>query len=107
MLFRSEKVFETCSLIAIPTTPSTAFKLNSMQDPIELYMQDIFTISSNLAGLPTINLPAGFDKNNSLPMGIQLIGPQLHDDLVIKSGFAFCNHSKHYEKIPPLFDKEV
>jgi aspartyl-tRNA(Asn)/glutamyl-tRNA(Gln) amidotransferase subunit A len=100
-----ESAFETCDLIALPTSPFTAFELGSVKDPVQLYLQDLFTVSANLAGLPGINIPSGFDKGKK-PFGLQLLGPQLHDSLVIASAHAFENVTKFSKMIPPLFDKE-
>ena len=66
--------FEMCDVIAGPTAPATAFRFGEKIDnPVAMYLNDIFTISVNLAGLPGISIPAGMDKN-SLPVGLQLIG---------------------------------
>ena len=83
-----EKAFETCDAIALPTAPTGAFELNSIHDPVEMYLQDVFTIPASLAGLPAISVPSGFDSKR-LPLGIQIIGPQMHDAPVIRYGYAF------------------
>ena len=83
-----EKAFEKCDAIALPTAPTGAFKVNSISDPIEMYLQDIFTIPASLAGLPAISVPSGFDSHG-LPLGLQIIGPQMHDVPVIRYGYAF------------------
>lgn len=101
-----DKAFEQCSLIAIPTAPTTAFALASIADPLEMYLQDIFTISANLAGLPAISIPCGLDKK-SKPWGFQLLGPQLHDVKVVQSAYAFEKAYPSFRAIPPLFHKEV
>jgi len=67
------KAFENVDVIAAPSAPTTAYKIGASLDPVELYLGDIYTIAVNLAGLPAINAPVGFDKNN-LPVGLQLIG---------------------------------
>jgi aspartyl-tRNA(Asn)/glutamyl-tRNA(Gln) amidotransferase subunit A len=100
-----ENSFETCDLIALPTSPFTAFELNTIKDPVQLYLQDLFTVSANLAGLPGISIPSGFDKGKK-PFGLQLLGPQLHDALVIASAHAFEKATKFSKMIPPIFDKE-
>jgi len=100
-----ESAFEKCDAICMPTSPITAFKLKTFQDPIKMYLQDIFTISSNLAGLPSISTPSGFDKDKK-PFGLQFIGPQMHDVFVIQYAHAFENATKFNQSIPPLFDKE-
>ncbi|MHB8384394.1 MAG: Asp-tRNA(Asn)/Glu-tRNA(Gln) amidotransferase subunit GatA, partial [Candidatus Binataceae bacterium] len=69
-----ERAFERCDIIVTPVAPATAFKLGEkMNDPLTMYLSDIFTISVNLAGLPGLALPCGYDADN-LPIGMQIIG---------------------------------
>ncbi|MFC1668718.1 amidase family protein, partial [Chlamydiota bacterium] len=68
------KVFKECDCILAPTTPTTAFRIGEkMNDPLQMYLSDIFTISTNLAGIPGISLPVALSKEK-LPLGIQLLG---------------------------------
>ena len=67
------KAFESVDVIAAPAAPTTADKIGANLSPVEMYLGDIYTIAVNLAGLPAINAPVGFDKDN-LPVGLQLIG---------------------------------
>ena len=67
------KAFENVDVIAAPSAPTTAYKIGAKLDPVEMYLGDIYTIAVNLAGLPAINAPVGFDANQ-LPVGLQLIG---------------------------------
>ncbi|QOW46785.1 MULTISPECIES: Asp-tRNA(Asn)/Glu-tRNA(Gln) amidotransferase subunit GatA [Acinetobacter] len=67
------KAFESVDVIAAPAAPTTAYKIGANLSPVEMYLGDIYTIAVNLAGLPAINAPVGFDQNN-LPVGLQLIG---------------------------------
>jgi aspartyl-tRNA(Asn)/glutamyl-tRNA(Gln) amidotransferase subunit A len=62
----------------MPTTPTTAFKLGEVKDPIQMYLQDIFTVHANLTGNPAISLPMG-THSNGLPFGIQLMTDQFRD----------------------------
>jgi aspartyl-tRNA(Asn)/glutamyl-tRNA(Gln) amidotransferase subunit A len=98
------EAFEKCDFILMPTAPSTAFKLKSIQDPIKMYLQDLFTISVNLAALPATSVVSGFDEENK-PFGVQIIAPQMHDVNVLKYAYLFENEIKA-NRIPPLFDKE-
>ena len=69
------KAFETVDALAVPVSPTTAFRIGEKSDdPLAMYLADIFTISVNLAGLPGISVPCGFD-NQRLPIGLQIIGP--------------------------------
>ena len=68
------RAFEQCDVIMGPTTPTTAFRIGAKSDdPVAMYLSDIYTISVNLAGLPGMSIPAGFD-GQGLPVGLQLIG---------------------------------
>ena len=67
------KAFENVDVIAAPSAPTTAYKIGASLDPVEMYLGDIYTIAVNLAGLPAINAPVGFDQDH-LPVGLQLIG---------------------------------
>lgn len=77
-----QKAFQICDIIATPTSPFDAFELGSKKDPLQMYLEDIYTIPINLAGLPAISLPIGLSKKGK-PLGIQLVGPQMSDSTVI------------------------
>ena len=82
-------VFNEVDVILTPVTPETAFKIGEKtDDPLKMYMSDICTVAINIAGVPAIVLPCGKDKKN-LPIGIQLIGRQLSDGLLMKTANAF------------------
>jgi len=70
---KTDEIFEKYDFIVLPTTPTTAFELNAVSDPISMYLQDIYTVHANLAGNPAISLPMG-NHSNGLPFGIQVIG---------------------------------
>jgi aspartyl-tRNA(Asn)/glutamyl-tRNA(Gln) amidotransferase subunit A len=79
------KAFEICDLIATPTAPTPAFKLGEKtDDPLEMYLSDIYTITANLAGVPGINVPCGL-SSKGLPIGIQLIGKHFDEALLIRA----------------------
>lgn len=103
MIQAFEKAYEECDVVLLPTTSSAAFIKGEIRDPVQMYLQDIFTISANLAGLPAVSLPSGYTKEG-LPLGIQMIGPQLHDVAVLRYAYAYEQASK-FGKIPPLFDQ--
>lgn len=82
-----DRAFESVDIIFTPVSPTTAFKLDDKKSPIELYLEDIFTISANLAGIPGISIPAR--KAEGLPVGIQLLGKPFGEGDLIKAGDAF------------------
>ena len=82
-----EKVFEEYDLLISPTTPSTAFKLDSEQKPIEMYHQDIFTVPVNISGLPAISIPSGLDSKG-LPIGLQMIGPHFGEGKILQAAYT-------------------
>ncbi len=71
---KTKEIFNDFDFVLTPTTPSTAFELNAVSDPIQMYLQDIFTVHANLTGNPAISLPFGKAENN-MPFGIQLMAP--------------------------------
>ena len=82
-----DEAFKTIDVIFTPVAPSPAFELNKEKTPIELYLEDIFTLSANLAGIPGLSVPAGL--TNGLPVGIQLLGKQFGEEDLIAVGSAF------------------
>ena len=99
-----DDVFKSVDLLMTPTSPNTAFKFGSKgtQNPIELYLEDLFTISSNLAGLPAISIPHG--QVNSLPVGLQLIGNFLREDQLLNATHIFQKNSDFHLAKPDLED---
>ena len=79
-----DNVFEKVDFILTPATPTTAFSLGEKQDPLTMYLNDIFTVPASLAGLPGISLPVGLDKSG-LPIGMQLIARAFDTDVFCKS----------------------
>ena len=97
-----DHVFQSVDVLMTPTSPNTAFKFDSKgtQNPIELYLEDLFTISSNLAGLPAISVPHG--QVNSLPVGLQLIGNFLREDQLLNASHIFQQNSDFHLAQPDL-----
>ena len=82
-----ETAFQLCDVIATPTTPSPAFKLGEKTaNPLEMYLADVFTVPTNLAGLPGISVPCGF--SNGLPVGLQFVAPAFAESSVLRAGAA-------------------
>ena len=84
-----ERAFETCDVVMAPVAPTTAFKLGEKtDDPLTMYLSDIFTISLNLAGLPGMSMPCGYD-NDGLPIGLQIIGAPFSEETIFRVGDAY------------------
>lgn len=94
-----QDAFNKCDVIALPVCPGGAFRKGSIKDPVQMYLEDLYTISSNLAGLPAISIPAGFN-GEGLPMGLQLIAPQQQDVKLLAIADAFTQ-TTHYHKALP------
>ena len=99
-----DNAFQSVDALMTPTSPNTAFKFGSKgtQNPVELYLEDLFTISSNLAGLPAISIPHG--QVNSLPVGLQLIGNFLREDQLLNAAHIFQKNSDYHLAKPNLGD---
>jgi aspartyl-tRNA(Asn)/glutamyl-tRNA(Gln) amidotransferase subunit A len=83
-----ERAFERFDALVTPTAPSVAFGLGArMEDPLQMYMADVCTLPANLAGLPGLSLPCGFD--GGLPVGMQLLGPLMGEPVLLRLAFAF------------------
>ena len=84
-----DDAYKKVDAILTPSTPSSAFKIaEKTNDPVSMYLNDIFTVPTNLAGLPALSLPAGLDKQG-LPLGLQLIGKPLDEQKILNIGYAF------------------
>ena len=98
-----EKAFESVDLILSPTAPSPAHKLGSLNaDPLRMYLEDVFTIAANLAGLPAISVPCGFaeDEGRQLPVGLHLVGRALDESTVLRAAYAY-EQSTDWHKAKP------
>ena len=97
-----KNAFEKVDVIAGPTTPSPAFPLGAkMDDPIEMYLNDIFTIGANLAGLPAMSIPCGFV--NDLPIGLQLIGKHFGEESILQCGHQYQQITDWHKQVPEDF----
>ena len=95
--------FESCDVIVTPTAPTPAFKIGErMEDPLTMYLSDIFTISCNLAGIPGISLPCGFTKTG-LPIGLQIMGSSLDEETVLKVAYAYEQATDWHKLTPELY----
>lgn len=99
------EAFKKCDIIMGPTAPSTAFKAGEKtDDPVAMYMQDIYTIAVNLAGLPGMSIPAGFSDN--LPVGLQIIGNYFDEARMLNAGHAYQQATDWHLQMPDLCMQE-
>ncbi|MBF0608554.1 MAG: Asp-tRNA(Asn)/Glu-tRNA(Gln) amidotransferase subunit GatA [Magnetococcales bacterium] len=97
-----EEAFKKVDVIVTPTSPTTAFKIGEKaNDPLQMYLSDIFTISVNLAGVPAISIPAGFDSGG-LPVGLQLIGRFFDEETLLKTAYAYERATPWHTNRPTL-----
>jgi aspartyl-tRNA(Asn)/glutamyl-tRNA(Gln) amidotransferase subunit A len=98
-----EEAFQKVDVILSPTAPSPAHLLGSMRDnPIQMYLEDIFTIAANLAGLPAMSVPCGFtaDAQKPLPIGLQLIGKPLDESIMLRAAYAYESTTEWHKQRP-------
>ena len=97
-----DRAFEQVDVLFAPTTPTAAFRIGEKTaDPLEMYLNDIFTIPCNLSGGPGISLPCGFTEEG-LPVGMQIMAAHWCDAAVIRAGAAFQQETDFHMRIPPL-----
>ncbi|MCA1905455.1 MAG: Asp-tRNA(Asn)/Glu-tRNA(Gln) amidotransferase subunit GatA [Desulfarculus sp.] len=97
-----EQVFTQCDAIVSPVAPTPAFDLGQkVDDPVQMYLSDIFTLSCNLAGLPGMSLPCGFSQNGR-PIGLQILGPHFAEETLLAIGHAYQGVSDHHTQRPAL-----
>jgi aspartyl-tRNA(Asn)/glutamyl-tRNA(Gln) amidotransferase subunit A len=98
-----EQAFDRCDVVATPTTPTPAFALGEKtDDPLQMYLEDIFTVPANLAGIPGLSLPCGLA--GGLPVGLQLLGRPFAEETLVRCGAAFQRATRHHELTPPDLD---
>jgi aspartyl-tRNA(Asn)/glutamyl-tRNA(Gln) amidotransferase subunit A len=96
-----EEAFGRCDAVAMPTTPTPAFALGEKtDDPLEMYLADIFTVPANLAGLPGLSIPCGLARG--LPVGLQLLARLFDEATLLALGAAFQRATDHHAGRPPL-----
>jgi aspartyl-tRNA(Asn)/glutamyl-tRNA(Gln) amidotransferase subunit A len=97
-----EKAFKKVDVIATPTSPTVSFKVGEKtEDPLQMYLTDIFTISLNLAGVPGISLPCGFTSDN-LPVGLQIIGKHFDEASLFKVAYSYEQSTAWHKRKPEL-----
>ena len=97
-----DKAFEKVDILISPTCPNTAFDIGSKtEDPLSMYLTDIATISANLAGIPGVSVPAGFDSSN-MPIGLQIMTPQMTEQRLFNFAYKFEQCHDFYKQIANL-----
>lgn len=97
------KAFEKVDAIVTPTTPTAAFKAGEKSDdPLQMYLSDIFTISCNLAGICGLSLPCGFTQSPKLPIGLQLLGKPFGEETILRIAHAYEQTTSWRQQLPPL-----
>ena len=95
-----EQVFAVCDLLLTPVTPNTAPRLGeSLSDPMEMYLSDLYTVPANLAGLPALAMPCGVD-GQGLPVGAQLIGPGFGEQTLLNTAYAYQQETAFHKQVP-------
>ncbi len=95
-----DQAFQRCGLLLTPVAPATAPRLGeSLSDPLQMYLSDVYTVSVNLAGLPGLSMPCGFDSK-SLPIGAQLVGPHFGEGRLLNAAHAFQQDTGYHKRAP-------
>ncbi|MFC2028512.1 Asp-tRNA(Asn)/Glu-tRNA(Gln) amidotransferase subunit GatA [Chloroflexota bacterium] len=93
--------FKECDLLLAPINPSTAFKIGEkVDDPLQMYLSDIFVVAANPAGVPALALPCGF--YNDLPVGMQLIGNHSSEEILLRAGYAYQQETDWHKRQPSI-----
>lgn len=102
---RFDEIFAKYDIILTPTTPTTAFKIGEKsENPLEMYLSDICTVSVNIAGLPGISLPCGVDSNG-MPVGMQLIGKRFDEETLLNVAYTYEQATQFRQRYKPQFKK--
>jgi len=97
-----DDAFKKVELICTPTMPTPPFRLGEkIDDPLEMYLSDIYTVTVNLAGLPALSLPCGFDSSH-LPIGLQIIAPPFEEGRLLRLAHAYEQEAGYFRTKPPL-----
>ena len=96
-----ESAFTKVEAIITPVSPTLPWKLGEkVDDPLKMYLSDIFTITANLAGIPGLAVPCGFAEG--LPVGMQILGPQFSEELLFQIGYAYEQATEWHKQKPNL-----
>ena len=96
-----DRVFQQVDALVAPVSPTVAFRLGEKTaDPVQMYLSDVCTLPPNIAGLPSMSIPCGFDQG--LPVGLQLIGPHLSESMLLRVGHAYQQATRWHQSGPDL-----
>jgi aspartyl-tRNA(Asn)/glutamyl-tRNA(Gln) amidotransferase subunit A len=96
-----EQAFSSCDVVALPTSPIPAFRLGEKtDDPLQMYLADVFTVPANLAGLPALSVPSA--PAGGLPCGLQLVGRPFEEATLLRAGHAYQTVTRHHQAFPPV-----
>jgi aspartyl-tRNA(Asn)/glutamyl-tRNA(Gln) amidotransferase subunit A len=95
-----DEAFAKYDMILSPVSPTTAYRIGEqIEDPLAMYMADIYTVSVNLSGLPAVALPCGFDSDG-MPVGMQLIGKAFSEEVLVKAAYVYQNNTEYHKQSP-------
>ena len=98
-----QKAFEICDALITPVAPTTAFRIDEkVANPLEMYLSDVHVVAVNLAGIPALTVPCGI--SNGLPIGMQIMGPHLSEELLLRIGHLYQSQTDWHTKHPPCWD---
>ena len=100
-----QRAFEQVDVLAGPTTPTTAFAIGSVKDPVSMYQEDINTVAVNLAGLPGLSLPCGFSEG--MPVGLQLVAPHLEEGRLLAWAHQYQQQTDWHTRLPQWLEDEA
>ncbi len=97
-----KRAYETCDVIVCPVAPTAAFKIGEkVDDPLTMYLSDIFTLSANLAGIPGMSVPCGF-SSEGLPVGLQIMGTHFNEEMLLKVAYGFEQATEFHKEKPKI-----
>ena len=98
-----QKAFETCDALITPVAPTTAFRIGEkVTNPLDMYLSDVHVVAVNLAGIPALTVPCGF--SNGLPIGMQIMGSHLSEELLLRIGHMYQSETDWHTKHPPCWN---
>ena len=98
-----QKAFETCDALITPVAPTTAFRIGEkITNPLDMYLSDVHVVAVNLAGIPSLSVPCGL--SNGLPIGMQIMGPHLSEETLLKIGHMYQSQTDWHTKHPPCWN---